>query len=173
MQRRVALKNMAAAVGLMSLPAWASGWTKSTVAAGTPTALTSGQEALLAEIVETVIPTTDTPGAKELGVHQFVQKMVADCFEKKVQEGFANGLAQVEETAKKNGAPSFVALDPAGRIQLLQGLEAGGGPGKEFYDLVKGLTIRGYLSSEYVMTNLTGYEMMPGRYHGCVPVAVK
>ena len=173
MQRRVALKNMAAAVGLMSLPAWASNWNKSTVAAGTPTALSPSQEALLAEIVETIIPATDTPGAKELGIHQFVQKMVADCFEKKVQEGFASGLDLVEETAKKNGGSSFVALDKAGRIQLLQGLEAGGDPGKEFYALVKGLTIRGYMSSEYVMTNLTGYEMMPGRYHGCVPVAAK
>jgi hypothetical protein len=156
----------------MSLPAWASGWNKTTVAAGTP-ALTAGQEALLAEIVETIIPATDTPGAKELGVHQFVQKMLADCFEKKVQEGFTAGLNQVEETAKKNGASSFIALDQAGRTGLLQGLEAGGGQGKEFYGLVKGLTIRGYLNSEYVMTNLTGYEMIPGRYHGCVPVAAK
>jgi hypothetical protein len=163
---------MAAAVGLMSLPAWASGWTKSTVAAGSP-AFTSGQEALLAEIVETIIPATDTPGAKELGVHQFVQKMVADCFEKKVQEGFTTGLNNVEEIAKKNGATSFVALDKAGRTELLKGLEAGGDPGKEFYGLVKGLTIRGYMTSEYVMTNLTGYEMIPGRYHGCVPVAAK
>lgn len=172
MQRRVALKNMAAAVGLMSLPAWASGWSKTSVATG-PTTLTPGQEALLAEIVETIIPATDTPGAKELGIHRFVQKMVADCFEKKVQEGFTTGLSQLEEAARKNGAASFVALDPAGRTRLLEGLEAGGGQGKEFFDLVKGLSIRGYLTSEYVMTNLTGYEMMPGRYHGCVPVAAR
>ncbi len=172
MQRRVALKNMAAAVGLMSLPAWASGWNKTTVAAAS-TALSPSQEALLAEIVETIIPATDTPGAKELGIHQFVQKMVADCFEKKVQEGFIRGLSQVEETAKKNGGSSFAALDKTGRTELLKGLEAGGGEGKEFYDLVKGLTIRGYLTSEYVMTNLTHYEMMPGRYHGCVPVPPK
>jgi hypothetical protein len=163
---------MAAAVGLMSLPAWAANWNKSTVAAGT-TALSPSQEALLAEIVETIIPATDTPGAKELGIHQFVQKMVADCFEKKVQAGFTAGLNHVEEMAKKNGGSSFVALDQAGRTGLLQGLEAGGGEGKEFYDLVKGLTIRGYMTSEYVMTNLTHYEMIPGRYHGCVPVAAK
>jgi hypothetical protein len=29
------------------------------------------------------------------------------------------------------------------------------------------------MTSEYVMTNLTHYEMIPGRYHGCVPVAAK
>ncbi len=172
MQRRVALKNMAAAVGLMSLPAWASGWNKTTVATGT-TALTTRQEALLAEIVETIIPATDTPGAKELGVHQFVQKMVADCFEKKVQETFVKGVDALEATAQKNGGKSFVALDKAGRTELLKGLEAGGEEGKAFYGLVKGLTIRGYMTSEYVMTNLTGYEMVPGRYHGCVPVPVK
>ena len=41
---------------------------------------------------------------------------------------------------------------------------------KSFIQLVKGLTIKGYLSSEYVMTNLRIYEYAPARYHGCVPV---
>ncbi len=172
MQRRVALKNMAAAIGLMSLPAWTNGWSKAAVAAS-PSALSPSQDALLAEIVETIIPTTDTKGAKELGIHQFVQKMVADCFEKKVQESLVKGVDTLEETAKKNHGKSFAALDKAGRTELLKNLEAASGEGKEFFSLVKGLTIRGYMTSEYVMTNLTHYEMIPGRYHGCVPVPAK
>jgi hypothetical protein len=39
------------------------------------------------------------------------------------------------------------------------------------YALLKGLTIRGYLSSEWVMRNHYNYQQMPGHYSGCVPVA--
>jgi len=163
---------MAAAVGLISLPAWANGWSRATVTAS-PAYLSPAQDALLAEMVETIIPATDTPGAKELGVHQFVQKMVADCYEKQVLTSFAKGVDALEETAKKKSGKTFAALDKAGRTELLGNLEAAGGEGKDFYALVKGLTIRGYMTSEYVMTNLTHYELIPGRYHGCVPVPAK
>ena len=44
---------------------------------------------------------------------------------------------------------------------------------KEFYGLVKGLTIRGYMTSEYVMTNLTHYQFIHGHYYYYVPVPAK
>jgi hypothetical protein len=173
MQRRVALKNLAAAAGLVSMPAWASGWNKSTVATAAPY-LSAGQDAVLAEIVETIIPATDTPGAKELGIHSFVQKMVTDCYDEKVRERLAKGVDAVERMAKGTFSKSFATLDAARRMDILLKMEKNTDPEKkEFFTLVKGLTIRGYLNSEYVMTNLTHYELVPGRYHGCVPVAVK
>lgn len=36
--------------------------------------------------------------------------------------------------------------------------------------MIKRMTVDGYMGSEYVMTNITKYEMAPNRYHGCVPV---
>jgi hypothetical protein len=39
------------------------------------------------------------------------------------------------------------------------------------FALLKGLCIRGYLSSEWVMRNHYNYQQMPGHYSGCVPVA--
>ncbi len=43
------------------------------------------QEKLIAELSETIIPKTDTPGAKDVYAHLFVLKMVDDCYEKKDQ----------------------------------------------------------------------------------------
>jgi hypothetical protein len=67
MERRVALKSVAVAMGAMAgLPAWASGWSKGSLPKGR--LLSADQSKNLAAIVEAIIPKTDTPGAGELGV---------------------------------------------------------------------------------------------------------
>lgn len=174
MERRSVLKTMAvAAGGLISLPAWANGWTSETVRP-TYKLLSRSQSDLLADIAETIIPATDTPGAKALNVHQFVQKIVTDCLDKPAQETFRNGLTTVEEQAQKTFGKSFAEGDTAQRTALLTQLSKSTEPAqKDFYSTVKGLTIRGYMNSEYVMTNLTHYQMVPGHYYGCVPVPAK
>jgi hypothetical protein len=173
-ERRTALKNIAGAVGgLISLPAWANSWTVETVRS-TQSILSPGQTDLLAEMAETIIPATDTamadhPGAKALQVHQFIQKMVADCYDKPAQERLQKGLDSLDGLAQKSFGKPFAQGDTAQRRALLTQL-AQDSDQKEFYFLVKNLTIRGYMTSEYVMTNLTHYEFIPGHYHGCVPV---
>jgi hypothetical protein len=170
MQRREALKGFGTAVvGLVSLPSWANGWSKQKLQKAS--LLTTAEDSLLSEVVETIIPVTDTPGAKEIGVHKFVQTMVTDCYDQKAQETLTKGLAGVETMSKQTFGKAFAAGSAAQREHILEGMELSDNPtNKAFYSMVKGLTIQGYMSSEYVMTNLTHYEMIPGRFHGCVPV---
>ena len=170
MERRVALKGMAAAMGAMAvLPAWASGWSKETL---TKRALLPAEQSkILAGMVESIIPKTDTPGAGELGVGNFVQKMVKDCYDKKAQDNLAKGVDSLESQSMKTFGKSFTDAGKDQKVQLLQEMEKSSDPDqKAFFGLVKNLTIQGYMSSEYVMTNLTHYEMIPARYHGCVPI---
>lgn len=170
MQRRTALKNVAATMGAMvALPAWASGWNaKNIQKVGF---LTTAEDEMLAEVVETFIPVTDTPGAKELNVHRFVQRMVADCYEPEVQKTLTGGLASLDKYSQQTFKKSFTASTPAQRIHILEGLGLSDESSvKAFFPLVKNLTIQGYMNSEYVMTNITHYEMIPGRWNGCVPL---
>lgn len=157
---------MAAAVGgLLAFPAWANGWRPEDLdAAGF---LTSPQEELLAEIVETILPATTTPGAKELGVHVFIQKIVADCLDPKAQETFKNGLAATDASARQLHGKAFTACDTAQRTDVISRLSAGD---KSFFNQIKGLTVRGYTSSQYYMTNVAHYKLIPGHYYGCVPL---
>ncbi|WP_185155490.1 gluconate 2-dehydrogenase subunit 3 family protein [Rudanella paleaurantiibacter] len=168
--------------GLAVLPSWATRWTPESLRATGPMGglISSAETNLLAELVETIIPATpatdpskgEIPGAKALNVHQFVQKMVADCYDKAAQDTFRKGFTALDEVAKATGGKSFLETDAAGRLNVLKQMQQSTVPGqKEFLSLVKNLTIRGYMNSEYVMTNLTHYEMVPGRYKGCVPVA--
>ncbi|MEA5259598.1 gluconate 2-dehydrogenase subunit 3 family protein [Arcicella aquatica] len=171
MQRRSAIKNLALTIGgTIVLPAWANAWSKESLQNNT-FKISYSQEALLAEIVETIIPKTDTPGAKELGADKFILKMVADCYDKKSQDVFAKGLVSVDELSKKENGKTFVESDSTQKLNTLKKMSTSqNSDDKGFIQLVKGLTIDGYLVSEYVMTNLRIFEMVPGRFHGCVPI---
>lgn len=171
MQRRSAIKTIALSIGsTIILPLWANAWNKASLLK-TGFIISTSQEAILAEVVETIIPKTDTPGAKELNIDKFTTKMVADCYDKKSQEIFSKGLDLVENTAKRDFAKSFMACDATQKLAILNKMSnSENSDEKSFVRLVKNLTIQGYLSSEYVMTNLRIYEFAPARYHGCVPV---
>lgn len=162
-----------AAGGLLSLPAWANGWNRTTVAS-TAALLSADQANVLAGLVDTLIPATDTPGATELAVPQFIQKMVTDCYDTSAQQNLAKGLTALDELARQTYNRPFADGNATQRTDLLNRLaQTTDADQKAFYALVKGLTIRGYLTSEYVMTNLTHFEPIPGYYHGCVPVVAQ
>lgn len=171
MQRRSAIKTIALTIGgSIVLPSWANAWNKKTLSVAS-FRISVSQEILLAEIVETIIPKTDTLGAKELNIHQFTLKMIGDCYDKKSQTIFSKGLDLVDVAATKDFSKTFVACDTTQKLAVLNKLSnSENGEEKAFVRLIKNLTIQGYLNSEYVMTNLRIYEFAPARYHGCVPV---
>jgi len=172
MQRRVALKNIALAMGgLMALPTWANGWSEASIQ-HVPPYLTAHQDALLAEIVETILPATETPGAKDLKIHSFVQKMILDCYETDVQETVTKGLNAADNLAKQNYGKSFTTGTNLQREAVLTQMETSTNTNwSSFYKLVKELTLQGYLTSEYYLTNHTNYKMIPGHFYGCVLVS--
>ena len=171
MQRRSLVKNITLTIGAsIILPSWANAWNKESFQ-NNYFKSSHLQENLLAEIVETIIPKTNTPGAKELNVQQFIPKMVMDCYDKKAQAIYKNGFELVDKNAKNTFSKSFMECDGKQRTEILNKMSKSENEDeKSFIQLVKGLTIKGYLSSEYVMTNLRIYEYAPARYHGCVPV---
>jgi hypothetical protein len=170
MERRTAIKTLSLSLGsLISLPAWASSWQSSTLVNDSLSTINDTE--LLAELVETIIPTTETLGAKGLGVHQFIQTMVADCYTKKAQDNFAKNLAEIDPLSIKTFGKPFAESDTSQRLSLLKSLaESTEKTTKDFYYTLRGLTIQGYKSSEYYMTKFTDYEIAPARFYGCVPV---
>ena len=171
MERRQAIKAvMMSAAGLITLPAWANSWNPQTVLLPFRF-LNAVQESLLEDIVSIIIPEGEKPGAKSLGVHSFVQKMVADCYEPKAQEEFKMGLDDIEKMAQLAHNQSFIALNAVQKEEILRGMSLSTDvKQKEFFASIKNLTIQGYTSSEYVMVNHYNYEMAPGHFYGCITV---
>lgn len=132
------------------------------------------QEKLLAELSETIIPATNTPGAKDISAHLFVLKMLDDCYSSDDRKKFLTGLRQLDEAARTASGKSFVKCTPAERESLIGGIEnkTSGTSATELnfcYSLMKRLTILAYSSSPFFLTKVHVYELVPGRYHGCVP----
>lgn len=168
MQRRTALKSLGLTLGsLVGLPAWASNWTPDSI--GPVVGVSAADQSLLADIVETLIPETTTPGARSLNVHQFVLRMIADCYPATAKTTLEQGLALTSATAQQTYGKAFADCDATQRKAVLTAL-LNDPVGKSFVGLVKPLTIQGYTSSEYYMVNVQKYTMAPGYYHGCVPV---
>ncbi len=173
MNRRSALKNLSLSLGgLVSLPTWAQGWSPATL--GLQTLLSATDEVLLGEIVEAILPATTvagklSPGAKELKVHQFAIRMIQDCYGEEAKHSLNKGLVVIEAASRNSHGKAFDALTQPERVAVLTTLSTG--EVKPFVSLIKNLTIQGYTNSEYYLTNIAGYVMAPGFYHGCVPVS--
>ena len=131
------------------------------------------QRQLLEELTSTLIPSTDTPGAKEVSAHLFVWKMIDDCSTAADRAKFIKGMGAFDAAAKAASGKSFARCEPAQRESFLAAIEAGKTADPDlnfFYSTTKKLTILAYSSSQYFLTKIQVYEMVPSRWHGCVPV---
>jgi hypothetical protein len=167
MNRRSILKTLGAtAIASVALPTWANGWTKESLPKST---FFSTKEAdLMGLLVGAIIPETDTPGAKSLGVDKFVALMLQDCHSVEDQAAFKKGLKEIEGVAKETFDKSFANCSEAQKQHLIDGLGVyDDAEIKRFGGLLKYLTIRGFKHSEFYYT-ATGFEFAPGRYVGCV-----
>lgn len=135
--------------------------------------ITLDEESLLADLAETIIPRTKTPGARELKLHLYVLKMLDDCYEKTEQDQFVTGLEQLKDHIYDKYSKSFNKLSATQQRTILTYLEKSKTNSAElatFYQILKDRTIDGYLNSKYVMTKLIIWELVPGRYNGYFPV---
>jgi len=177
MNRRLAVKHFALLAGAAAVfPSCLSQTKNPEQTAGlSPAAMTASQRLLVADVCETLLPRTDTPGAKDLGLHLYVLKMLADCTPAKEQQIFVAGLGQLEAAAQRQHGRSFGASTPAQRAALLQGLDQqpvdSADPLVGFYRIARQLTIDGYTNSKYFMTKEVVYELVPSRYNGFYPVS--
>ena len=142
----------------------------------TPISVTFGpkQERLLQMVVDTLIPTTDTPGAKELKVDQFVLLMVNDCHSEKDQTAFYSGLHNLDAFTEKHFGQSFTLCDADTRVEALNSLSKSPDTAPElqaFIQIAKDRTIQGYLESRYVMTEARPHKMIPDPYDGYYPAS--
>jgi len=142
--------------------------------------LTKEQIAFLDEVAETIIPATDTPGAKAAKVGEFMNVMVTDCYETKDQKIFAEGLTLINESSKSVYNKAFMEITPEQRTTLLnevnKELKAYNDTKKDtdpnhYFGMMKQLTLLGYFTSEVGATKALRYVAVPGKYEGCIPYA--
>jgi len=151
-------------------------------AAWKPKFLTQAQGALVAEVAEIMIPRTDTPGARDVGIPAFIDTMLKDVYPKDEQARFVAGLADFEAQAKREHARAFLELEPALRAAMVKKVHDPAAEAERqstlpvderrrpFILTMKELTLLGYFTSEAGATQLLQYISAPGAHHACVPL---
>jgi hypothetical protein len=141
----------------------------------TPRWIRPERAAMLEALVDTILPATDTPGARQARVQVFVDLALRDCYTPAEQQRFVAGLeALADECQARHGRP-FEACSPEQRHELLARLDAASyapdtGARGSFVRILKDLTLVGFFTSKIGATQVLAYEAVPGGYRGCLPL---
>ena len=134
----------------------------------------------LAEIAETIIPETSTPGAKAAKVDEFIVVMLNDCYKPEDQKVVLEGLKKIDEASQKQFKKSFVDLSAEEKNTVLTAIDKERvdynkrdnkkeGDPTHYFQILKELTLTGYFTSEPGATKALRYVAVPGKYEGCIP----
>jgi len=142
-------------------------------------------EPLIAEIAETIIPQTDTPGAKAAHVHKYIIDVIMNCTDVKVQNHFIWGLEDLEnftvsrygkpflkcQTNEKNNVVQYFSDNANYRYTTLNKINykfLGG----DFFSKFKDLTIESYCNSKRGASEGLAYDYIPGKFQACIPLEI-
>ena len=163
----------------------------------TPEFLTPSEGSVLTKVVDVILPKTDTPSASELQVDIFIDKFAKDVLEKDQQDFLRmamgkftdkalqdSGKSKVEDLTTEDLEPVLASSlkyskeDEAKMFESITSYTEAVAEGKEatlddetsrfaFANNVRGLTIWGYKTSEYVGEEIMAYLPVPGEYIAC------
>lgn len=118
----------------------------------------------LKQLVDTILPKTDSPAASEVGVHTMIDHMVGSVFSEEDKKAFKS---------KFDGLISFLGSkgfgDASADEQLSILSEAlNNNTSRSGLQAVKQQTVAYYLSSEEIAENYLNYLPVPGAWESCI-----
>lgn len=135
-----------------------------------------------------IIPKTLTPGAIEVGVPSFIDRMLKEVYAEDSQDEFLTGLSEFDADANKTYNNNFTECnaseqaalfkkhhDAAFAVPLEKPALGWWNPRpaakKPFVLIVKELVLLGFFTSQVGASEVLKYEQVPGPFKGCVPFA--
>lgn len=202
MKRRTALKTISLGVGVTisgsALMGVLGSCKSETTATGwQPSYLSPRDASLVTEIADIILPPTETPGAKDVGVIVYMDGIIDQVYKAEDKEKFAAGLAECKKklASYKEEDDSYdidreeitsVVQEYLGKYSQeewddFNGMVYGDPPDdlaelekyniSSFLKSVKDLSIAAYFGSEIIGTEHLSYLPIPGEYLGCIPLS--
>ena len=151
------------------------------------------QNATVVAMAELIIPRTETPGATDVRVNEFIDLLLTDWFDQPDRAHFLEGLAGVDKHTQSSFAKDFVDCSPDQQAETLRflgenmtrDLEAAangprgprGGPldppPASFYFTFRRLVLTAYFTSEAGATQQLHYQVIPDHIASCEPLAAQ
>lgn len=140
--------------------------------------LTPPRARVTAAMAEVIIPATDTPGASEAGVTEFVAALVDGWLDDDDRDRFLAGLDTVDPAARDRFGADFADCTATQQATLVGDLDAelirlrddpAADETRHFFHDVKRFTLTGYFTSE-VGLEAIGYRITFPAFDGCAPL---
>jgi len=147
------------------------------------------QDATITAIAEWIIPKTETPGAKDVRVNEFIDLILSEWMDDEEREKFLAGLASVDARSHEAFGKDFVDGSPADQKQMLTALDEEATEfrqnvvevpqhGKKhsvpveqpFFQSMKQLTLVGYFTSEAGAKEALHFQIIPSQHVACAPL---
>jgi Gluconate 2-dehydrogenase subunit 3 len=157
-------------------------------ASAAPRTLNAHQNATVTTLAELIIPRTETPGAKDVRVNEFIDVIVTDWFDEEERAKFLAGLAEVDKASRDAAGKDFVDCTPMQQTQLLTMFDEDLTVSRQadiytshrrrrnlmsdtsFFYALKQLTLVGYFTSEEGARQALHYEVIPSKHIQCAPI---
>jgi hypothetical protein len=155
-------------------------------ASWTPQFLSKEEGAVVDDVADLILPHTDTPGARDVGVPAFIDVILKDAYPAEDQARFVSGLKDFDAEAQRAHGKPFLELPQAQRLAFLQKVhdEAAAAEKKQADDevppserkrpfvlMMKELTLLGFFVSKPGATQVLQYVAVPGGFRACIPIA--
>lgn len=151
-------------------------------------------------MIDQIIPATDTPGAKDVRVNEFIDVILTEWANDEERRNFLNGLADMDKQSSELFGKDFASASSSQQVALLRSMDDAAAVLRaerqrhapntipepdtqlkgDFFSVLKNITLHGYYTSEVAITRELNPEkrgvyeiIMPGAFHGCTPVPVE
>lgn len=150
-----------------------------------PEFFTEEEAKTVAALIDTILPTTDTPGGLDVKSDMFIDKVIGQTYDADGQQNMRDAIAAFNATSKEKYGSVFHQLSDADKTAMLKEEEAnapkfnpgiwGTTVGEQkpvgFYRSMKSMAIWAYFTSEEMGENVLSYDPIPGRYEACKPLS--
>ncbi len=161
-----------------------SGYKFYTIAKTPDFAFLNNQKAFIADLAETIIPRTNTPGAKDVKAEEVIITLIKNGANKKTQNNFIEGLKDADRFAKGKFGKVFTSLTVPEQKSVVEHFSQKGKNfsgllgkvknkllGKSFFDILKYYTTVAYCTSRQGATETLAYDYIPGSYQACIQLS--
>ena len=118
---------------------------------------------LLSNIVDFLIPKTETPGALDMKVPQFIDIIISETYNNESKNNLSNKLKLLIEDFKSNN----IDLSDYNSMKSKFVNDFNNETHQEMYNQIRDLTVWGFKTSKEIALNVLNYNPIPGYQLGC------
>ena len=131
-----------------------------------PLYFSNDEFSLLSNIVDFLVPKTETPGAVDMKVPQFIDIIISETYNSESKNNFSNKLKLLIEDFKSNN----IDLSDYNSIKSKFVNDFNNKTHQEVYNQIRDLTVWGFKTSKEIALNVLNYNPIPGYQLGCINI---